>query len=477
MMIAVASVLAYPLDKQRSPENPNYGKVKITINKHNKYPKIMFIPELQSCPGLKEEDREGYFEPSWFGIPSRPGPSLDRDKLGIRAWFMDLGAQDSLLPNAAMTSLERVLNEILQPTIRSLKRMTILRDNLFLPWMDAFIGQCKTCPNYLDLLMSWVVKFMNKVLYAREGARSMMDWTFVDFLWQVRVDVDVFEIKVLENEDENYHNFDPQSMQDKMLKVVSIFGAWHFGKLQAPDNFAAAAARNPVCNLGLMVELREKWTEEEQHRFLEALKSYSRALRQIEEYVGSKNAIQIHSHAQKFFAKVARDSVNDGDESLNMIGIPSPRPKKNPLHPYPRKMVNSPVANKAISVQPENSPSLNISGRESRSPDSILLEIGSGVSEYPVSEQQNSRFSPASCTTDVHTAYIIFAENDDETALCSYKEDELLHLRGTGAVNPEEWDSETPAALCSYKEDKLLHFRGTESVKLEEWDKVYQYDM
>ncbi|KAF3651242.1 Protein REVEILLE 2 [Capsicum annuum] len=345
-------------------------------------------------------------------------------------------AQDSLLPNAAMTSLERVLNEILQPTIRSLKRMTILRDNLFLPssvpaelilvkavagGMDAFIGQCKTCPNYLDLLMSWVVKFMNKVLYAREGARSMMDWTFVDFLWQVRVDVDVFEIKVLEDAEgvlvANIESYLLVSLFcDGVTAIANRRGSRKLGALhRAPDNFAAAAARNPVCNLGLMVELREKWTEEEQHRFLEALKSYSRALRQIEEYVGSKNAIQIHSHAQKFFAKVARDSVNDGDESLNMIGIPSPRPKKNPLHPYPRKMVNSPVANKAISVQPENSPSLNISGRESRSPDSILLEIGSGVSEYPVSEQQNSRFSPASCTTDVHTAYIIFAENDDES--------------------------------------------------------------
>lgn len=34
------------------------------------------------------------------------------------------------------------------------------------------------------------------------------------------------------NEDDNYDNFEPQSMHDKMLEVVSISGMWHLGKLQ-----------------------------------------------------------------------------------------------------------------------------------------------------------------------------------------------------------------------------------------------------
>lgn len=96
-------------------------------------------------------------------------------------------------------------------------------------------------------------QFMNKVLYAREGARNIMDRTFADFPWQIRVEVDGIEIEVPEdaegvlvanigsymggvdlwqNEDESLGNFDPQSMHDKVLEVVSISGMWHLGKLQ-----------------------------------------------------------------------------------------------------------------------------------------------------------------------------------------------------------------------------------------------------
>lgn len=40
-------------------------------------------------------------------------------------------------------------------------------------------------------------------------------------------------VDLWQNEDENYDNFDPQSMHDKVLEVVSISGTWHLGKLQA----------------------------------------------------------------------------------------------------------------------------------------------------------------------------------------------------------------------------------------------------
>ena len=51
---------------------------------------------------------------------------------------------------------------------------------------------------HLAEVTSIYLQFMNKVLYAREGAKSIMDRTFADFPWQVRVEVDGVEIEVPE---------------------------------------------------------------------------------------------------------------------------------------------------------------------------------------------------------------------------------------------------------------------------------------
>lgn len=119
-------------------------------------------------------------------------------------------------------------------------------------------------------------QFMNKVLYAREGAKSIMDRTFADFPWQVRVEVDGFDIEVPEdaegvlvanigsymggvdlwqNEDETYDNFDPQSMHDKILEVVSISGTWHLGKLQVGLSRARRLAQGKDIKILLLAPL------------------------------------------------------------------------------------------------------------------------------------------------------------------------------------------------------------------------------
>ncbi|XP_010037217.2 LOW QUALITY PROTEIN: diacylglycerol kinase 1 [Eucalyptus grandis] len=119
-------------------------------------------------------------------------------------------------------------------------------------------------------------QFMNKVLYAREGAKSMIDRTLADFPFQVRLVVDGVEVEVPEdaegvlvanirsymggvdlwqNEEEASDNFDPQSMHDKILEVVSISGTWHLGKLQVGLSRAQRLAQGHSIKIQLLAAL------------------------------------------------------------------------------------------------------------------------------------------------------------------------------------------------------------------------------
>ncbi|XP_076907784.1 protein REVEILLE 3-like [Bidens hawaiensis] len=74
---------------------------------------------------------------------------------------------------------------------------------------------------------------------------------------------------------------------------------------------------------------RQNWTDVEHDKFLEALHLFDRDWKKIEAFVGSKTAIQIRSHAQKYFLKVQKSGTNEH--------VPPPRPKRKASHPYPHK--------------------------------------------------------------------------------------------------------------------------------------------
>ncbi|KAI3498272.1 hypothetical protein L1887_34043 [Cichorium endivia] len=74
---------------------------------------------------------------------------------------------------------------------------------------------------------------------------------------------------------------------------------------------------------------RQNWTDIEHDKFLEALQLFDRDWKKIEAFVGSKTAIQIRSHAQKYFLKVQKSGTNEH--------VPPPRPKRKAAHPYPHK--------------------------------------------------------------------------------------------------------------------------------------------
>ncbi|CAM8877000.1 unnamed protein product [Rhodiola kirilowii] len=115
-------------------------------------------------------------------------------------------------------------------------------------------------------------QFVNKLRYAKEGAKDIMDRACADLPWYVWLEVDGKDIEMpkdaeglivlnigsymggvdlWQNEYEHYDDFELQSMHDKMLEVVCVSGAWQLGKLQVGLSQARRLAQGNIIKIHL----------------------------------------------------------------------------------------------------------------------------------------------------------------------------------------------------------------------------------
>ncbi|GJN39623.1 hypothetical protein PR202_gb28754 [Eleusine coracana subsp. coracana] len=97
---------------------------------------------------------------------------------------------------------------------------------------------------------------------------------------------------------------------------------------------------------------RERWTEAEHKRFLEALKLYGRQWQRIEE-VGAVAIVLMGTNGAGVTRKLQleKEAMNNGTSpgKAHDIDIPPPRPKRKPNSPYPRKNgLNSETSTKEV---------------------------------------------------------------------------------------------------------------------------------
>ncbi|KAK8657076.1 hypothetical protein V6N13_035334 [Hibiscus sabdariffa] len=135
---------------------------------------------------------------------------------------------------------------------------------------------------------------------------------------------------------------------------------------------------------------------------------------------------------------VSRESNGGFESSTKSIEIPPPRPKRKPMHPYPRKSGAS-LKGISPSSQPERSPSPNhfVSEQDNKSPSSVLSAFvfgAMGSSALPASEQPNRCSIPTSCkTTNIQSLNTPPVVKDDYVTSTEKENESLSSVKKSNA--------------------------------------------
>nr|XP_009782663.1 PREDICTED: protein REVEILLE 1-like isoform X2 [Nicotiana sylvestris] len=121
------------------------------------------------------------------------------------------------------------------------------------------------------------------------------------------------------------------------------------------------------------------------------------------------------SHSIYMPFEVVRESNNGDVSSVKSIEIPPPRPKRKPMHPYPRKLA---IPVKSGTLAPEiskrsASPNLCLSETENQSPTSVLSARGSDAFGTVDSSKPSESPSPVSSAVSENCGDLVLSEQSD----------------------------------------------------------------
>lgn len=115
-----------------------------------------------------------------------------------------------------------------------------------------------------------------------------------------------------------------------------------------------------------------------------------------------------------------------GESSVKPIEIPPPRPKRKPVHPYPRKLVSPLKAGILIPEKLEGSASLSTPMQENLSPTSVLSVVGSDQSDSFM--PNGSSASPVSSAPKLMSEDVNSSSQSDREDENSSTDEEILPM-------------------------------------------------